>query len=108
MKYHIHLLNAAVMQQPGRYTMYKMSPETFYKAVRREATRLVSHIGYQANIDLIEKECKVRVNLLRARDPQPRILDGDHMLIMRLKRRDSIPAELSASDFEYFQCEYNE
>lgn len=101
----IHVLNSATMPKAGRYDIMQITPEEFFRAITLNAHRLVSSIGYPANIELIRKHSGVTLPLSRAvTDIQP----GDMMLIMRLKYRadGKINSNPGIEDFEFFSGQY--
>lgn len=101
-----HVLNVAAMPQPGSYEMSLISSEMFFRIISEKQHQIESHIGYEANIDLIGQQTGVELPLLRARDSAPEILDGDTLLVMRLRRLERIPRYPSIDDFEFYSVKY--
>ena len=104
----IHICNAAIMPQAGYYHLAQIKPKYFFDAIREKSIKnIVSHIGYEANLDLIYEHSGKRLPLLRARDKKPLLEDGDTLYIMRLKRTKKIPNTLSIEDFDFFLGGYS-
>jgi len=107
----VRLLNSAVMPQEGFYYARKIDFETF-KEILKEAVKegeLKSYIGYPQNIELIKKWTGIEVELNR---DQTVLIDGDKMLVMKLKYRVANPQdkgkEVCADDFEFMLIDYVE
>lgn len=108
----IHLMNSAMMPQPGQYQMRSISQEEFV-AILQSADAgeggvvLKSSIGYPQNIPLIKKWSGVGVQLNRS---QTTLQDGDAMLVMKLKYRVADPTTKGSAvpqdEFEFCFCEY--
>ena len=84
------LLNSAMMPREGLYVMKRISFEEF-KAVLKasyERDSIDSYIGYQQNIDLINKWTGIKLETNR---DQTVLEDTDSFLVMKLKYRVSDP-----------------
>ena len=104
------LLNAAVMPREGRYDLKRLTAEEFGGLVEfwHGVGLLVPTIGYQATADWIEELTALRFPVCR---DSAQIVDGDTMLICRLKYRVNNPAakglvKPAAEDWEYFECKF--
>ena len=106
-----HLLNAAVMPQPGIYELHPIDQETFTREVRTAFLddTLRHYIGYETTLLLIEGISKVSLGGVN-RD-QTTLRDGDVFLIARLIYRVDAAGkrsgrEVSINDFEFFRGVY--
>lgn len=103
----IHVLNSAVMPQPGNYSLTEISADTFYRLIRTCDDSLVSHLGYPQNQQLIEQKTGVRLPLSREKTE---LKDGDTLICMTLKYRPNANTKgqrVGEEDFDYFICEYS-
>jgi len=108
----VHLLNSAMMPQPGRYENRGVTGDVFGQALRAYANRgeLRSYIGYPETQEMIYRLCGERVELNRKKTE---LADGDILLIARLRYRIEDPGkkktEARSSDpgeYEFFICQY--
>lgn len=106
----VHLLNSAVMPDEGVYTLKQITEATFTKELRNAAAsdNFRSYIGYTETAQLIEQITGIEVEVSRE---QATLTSGDTMLIVKLRHRVTNPADketlqLSADDFEFFQCDW--
>lgn len=83
----VHLLNAAVMPQPGFYELRDIPIDTFIDAVREasEAGTLKHHIGYEETLRMVEDLCKLTLGDINV--AETKLTDGDALLIVKLRRR---------------------
>ena len=83
----VHLLNAAVMPQPGFYELRDITIDKFIDAVRgaSEAGTLLHHIGYEETLKIVEALCKITLGDIRV--AETKLTDGDALLIIKLRRR---------------------
>ncbi len=105
----VHLLNSAMMPQPGIYRLIKICQQDFVNNLfdAYQTENLKSYIGYPETASFIESISGVRVEISKE---QTAIFPGDIMLIIRLKYRVN-PADKKIhkprpEDFEFFLCEY--
>lgn len=101
----IHLMNSAVMPA-GNFGTYVYVPAKFEdltSVVKGEYGPWASLIGYQQNVDLIERWTGVRPEVNRA---ETKFLRGDMALVMRLTRRVAVgtkgqPVSENPEDWEF-------
>lgn len=112
----VHLMNSAMMPQPGRYTAMRIDKDAFCRQVQEadRKNKLKSYIGYPKNVELIQKWTGIGIPVSRA---ETHLEDGDSMLVMKLKYRPQNVGmksskegqeELTENDFEFFLVTYNE
>jgi hypothetical protein len=106
----VYLLNSAVMPTEGTYITKKIDRETFVFLVWFfiKLGYLVSYLGYEQNVSLIEKWTGFRVSLKRSELKE--LEDGDILLIMKLKYRVQDPTKkgeiVDEDDFEFYVSKY--
>jgi hypothetical protein len=108
----IHLLNSAMMPQPGHYKMESLEPRQFAEYMLRAHKKgeLKSYIGYGSTAKILTELAGIYIPTGRA---QTQLSDGDVMLIARLKYRvqeagfkktDAVNPTID--DLEFFICTY--
>lgn len=108
----VHLLNAAVMPQPGFYDMQAIDAETFTELVQiaEELGQLKHYIGYKSTLTFVEH--LAGIDLQGTNGDKTVMADGDVFLVIRLKYRVN-PQQKRADtpeirDFEFFKGSYAE
>lgn len=102
-----HLLNSAVMPQPGTYILREISTGEFVQLLQERRSNLASYIGYPQTADYIKEISGV--NVIVSRDPTV-LADGDEMLIIRLAYRLDAPERKGQplpEDWQFFHCTYS-
>lgn len=105
----IHLMNSAMMPTDGVYVRRSITREEFLQRVIDAAGigRLVSHIGYRQNAELIEEWTGVHIEVSREKTD---FTAGDFALCMLLKYRAN-PAQkgqsVSEDDFEFAHVSFD-
>lgn len=103
----IHLLNSAMMPRAGHYSMTRITSAQFFQMFLEamESERLNNCIGYPQNLEMIEEHTGIRLKTSRE---QTNVLDGDDLLIMKLRyRTDGVKGRsVSPDDFEFFHATY--
>jgi len=107
------LLNSAMMPKEGTYRLMKISLSEFKFILRYfyKKGQLEPYIGYQQNIDLIEKWTGIKLPLVR--EEVTGLEDGDILLIMKLKYRLKDPSLKGVhiadeEDFEFYVATYSD
>lgn len=106
------LLNSAMMPVPGVYRARRIPKETFLFVLGSayQLGQLESYLGYEQNVELIEKWTEGAVKLRVNREQVKELNDGDIMLVMKLNYRVQNPQdkgkEVSEDDFEFWYVEY--
>lgn len=102
----IHLMNARVMPQPGRYECYRVMEDEFAERVRR-LTEFESWIGYEQTASWIEQLTGRAVPLNRG---IVALKDDDTMLVCSLAYRvdPRTKGGFQREDWEYYIVRYNE
>jgi hypothetical protein len=103
-------MNSAMMPQEGLYALERISKKLFCAILEKayQNQQLVSYIGYEQNVELIEKWCNIRLPVNRAQIAA--LKHGDVLLIMKLKYRlqdvKLKGMQVDEEDFEFFQAIY--
>lgn len=98
----LHLMNANVMPQPGRYECNRITEEEFVHVLR--TTPFKSSVGYRQTADWIEQITGVVVPFSREMTV---LEDGDQMLVCKLAYRTQGPkTELQEEEWEYYLIDY--
>jgi hypothetical protein len=105
-----HLLNAAMMPQPGTYRMEAVEPTEFALLAKqaRDAGNLQTYIGYGSTAEMLSELCGFPISTSR---DQTVVKPGDVMLVARLRYRVANPAQKRGEwrpkkgDFEFFKVE---
>ena len=77
------LMNSAMMPTCGNYQRRDIFPAEFAR-IMREASEIVSYVGYQNTADIIEKISGISVPISRE---QTVLREGDIILVAKLKYR---------------------
>ena len=107
----VHLLNSAVMPQPGFYELKGITADQFTEEVERAADGgiLLHYIGYKSTLTLVEQMTGINMGELVFK--KTIFEDGDIFLVIRLRYRVT-PGEKIAdnrnaiSDFQFYKGSY--
>lgn len=106
----VRLINSAMMPCEGTYRLEEISKGTFIYVLQGAYAKnnLASYIGYQQNINLIEKWSGIRVAMNRK---ETILKDGDHLLIMKLNYRPEVMSKgltVNEDDFSFYIANYKQ
>ena len=101
------LMNSAMMPAEGTYQLWRVAREDFVN--RLQSRPFESYIGYPETANFLESVSGMRISVSRE---QTTLVDGDTLLIVKLKYRLQNPAQKkdwkpSAEDYEFFVCGYS-
>lgn len=104
----LKLMNSAMMPQPGRYMLQKISVGLFAQILSDANGDFESYIGYPQTAEHIS--CLAGVIVPVSREPT-RLADGDEILVCKLAYRVADPSTKGQpvpEEFEYFLVRYQE
>lgn len=107
----IHLLNSAMMPQPGSYSLVTVNADAWriaFEAAREQGADFKSYIGYPQTAAHISAVLGVAVEVSRE---QTSLETGDMLFICRLPYRPADPAtkgQAVVEEFEYSMATYSQ
>ena len=102
----IKLMNSAMMPQPGKYELVRLSRDQFV-GILRDSGQVDSYVGYPQTAEFVERISGVSVAVSRR---QTTLEDGDRVLVIRLAYRPQDAtikgAPVDEADYEFFMFRY--
>ena len=106
----LHLMNSAMMPQPGKYTCREVTADEFQEEFRAKNGEWKSYIGYPQTAKILSDILRIGVPVSRK---ETKLVSGDTIFAIKLRYRILSPQEKTAGthgndvkDYQFFVIGY--